>query len=175
MAHLIQALLPCLTGRCSSTTHPLPSTSISQLSEKHHPRTTEAHAAEILNILFSAEKSDNDFSFQLQSVVRECGWYESLATAVLAGLEAALRDKVPMGEVMTAALEKVKEAAEWVGGFVKEHPVFVTLLALGILALLVPWALEAVGFSMTGPVEGKSVLDLCFTIKYASWANDDIW
>jgi hypothetical protein len=46
--------------------------------------------------------------------------------------------------------------------FVHEHPVLtaalVTIVAIGILVLLAPWAVEALGFGELGPVEGKYLI-----------------
>jgi hypothetical protein len=43
--------------------------------------------------------------------------------------------------------------------FVHKHPVLTaamgTVIAIGILAILAPWAVEALGFGEFGPVEGK--------------------
>jgi hypothetical protein len=64
------------------------------------------------------------------------------------------------GKVLVGAMketyDKVREVAE---NFVKEHPiltaVIVTVIAIGILAVLVPWAVEALGFGELGPIEGR--------------------
>lgn len=40
-------------------------------------------------------------------------------------------------------------------GFAKEHPAYAVLIALGILAVLMPWALEILGFGELGPIEGS--------------------
>lgn len=57
---------------------------------------------------------------------------------------------------MKDTYDKVREVAE---EFVKEHPVLVEVLvivvAIGILAVLVPWAVEALGFGELGPVAGS--------------------
>lgn len=41
-------------------------------------------------------------------------------------------------------------------GFAREHPVWTTLIALGILVILLPWVIEALGFGEAGPVAGMS-------------------
>ena len=60
---------------------------------------------------------------------------------------------------MKEALEKATEAAEKeagrAAGFAKEHPLYCTVLALGILVWLgMPWVLTALGFAEEGIVEG---------------------
>ena len=65
---------------------------------------------------------------------------------------------------MKEAFDKASAATEV---FVNEHPVLVqamvTVVAIGILALLVPWAVEALGFAELGPVEGT------WTCNLPSW------
>jgi hypothetical protein len=60
-----------------------------------------------------------------------------------------------MGEAMKDAVQKSTAAAT---EFAKEHPVFCTVVALGILVLLAPWAIEALGFGELGPIEGMLVV-----------------
>ncbi|KAH9205772.1 hypothetical protein DL95DRAFT_397352 [Leptodontidium sp. 2 PMI_412] len=60
-----------------------------------------------------------------------------------------------MGSTMKEAFDRASGVAE---EFAREHPVLVgvmvTLVALGILALVMPWVIEALGFGALGPVEG---------------------
>ncbi|KFY04391.1 hypothetical protein V491_09368 [Pseudogymnoascus sp. VKM F-3775] len=56
-----------------------------------------------------------------------------------------------MGATMTEAFEKAVSEAS---GLAHEHPYFCALIAVGILAILMPWVLEALGFAELGPVEG---------------------
>lgn len=68
-------------------------------------------------------------------------------------------EKMNMNEAMSGAYEKAVEAAECFEGFVKEHPVavevFCTVVALGVLALLVPEVLAWLGFEEVGILEGE--------------------
>lgn len=57
-----------------------------------------------------------------------------------------------MADVARIAVERsTKEAI----GFARDHPAYATLIALGVLAILTPWVIEALGFSELGPVEGS--------------------
>lgn len=71
-----------------------------------------------------------------------------------------------MGAAMKEAFDKATNAAK---DFVGEHPVFaaaiVTVVAIGILVLLVPWVVEALGLGELGPVEGEQ-LSRCNSISY---------
>ena len=53
---------------------------------------------------------------------------------------------------MKDAFDKAIDAAV---EFVKDNPIFCTLVALGILVILAPWAIEALGFGELGPIEGE--------------------
>ncbi|ERF76607.1 hypothetical protein EPUS_04427 [Endocarpon pusillum Z07020] len=118
--------------------------------------TTEELAASILSTLFTAEKSGHDLDRRVQDIVRSCGWYEGLAKRVLDGLVAAVKSGAAMGGAMKEASDKATVAAS---DFVHEHPVFTAavavVVAIGILVLLAPWAVEALGFGELGPIEGS--------------------
>ena len=56
-----------------------------------------------------------------------------------------------MAQAMKDAFEKATSAAV---GFARDHPVYCTIIALGILVILAPWVIEALGFGELGPIEG---------------------
>lgn len=72
------------------------------------------------------------------------------------GIVAALDSGKVLVGAMKETYDKVRLVAE---EFVEEHPILtamiVTVIAIGILAVLVPWAVEALGFGELGPIEGK--------------------
>ena len=114
-----------------------------------------AAAQQFVAILTSA-KTDNLDDYQLRkdlnNAVSTLSWSERLASAILACLEAALRNGVKLGKTVELAGEKAMAAAE---GFAKDHPVYFTLIALGVLVLVAPWVLDLLGFAEMGVVEGK--------------------
>ena len=59
-----------------------------------------------------------------------------------------------MGQGMRDVYDKVAKVVEEVWQFAKDHPVFVAVVALGILVVLAPWAIEVLGFGKLGPIEG---------------------
>jgi hypothetical protein len=122
--------------------------------EKTRPQTTQYLAADTLSILYAANANDEKLYQRLQDVVRETGWYESLAETVVRQLEKALEEKAPMGQAMKVAYEMAAQAAKDVLQFAKDHPVFCALVALGILVVLMPWLIEVLGFGELGPIEG---------------------
>ncbi|KAH9004513.1 hypothetical protein EDB86DRAFT_2767196, partial [Lactarius hatsudake] len=117
-------------------------------------QTTQSLAGDVLSTLYDADANDEQLFQRLQDVVHETGWYEGLAAAVLNGLENMLKAGAPMGQAMKDVYERVVQAVADVWGFVKEHPVFFAVVALGILAVLTPWAIGALGFGELGPIEG---------------------
>jgi len=118
------------------------------------PQTTESLAEDILSSLFTAQINDENLKHRIQDIVRVAGWYETLAVAVLKGVENALKAEVPMGQAMKDAYDKATKVIEEVLQFGKDHPVFVAVVALGILVVLAPWAIAALGFGELGPIEG---------------------
>ncbi|KAH9000111.1 hypothetical protein EDB92DRAFT_1983099 [Lactarius akahatsu] len=122
--------------------------------KKQYPQTTQSLAGDVLSTLYDADANDEQFFQRLQDVVHETGWYEGLAAAVLNGLENMLKAGAPMGQAMKDVYEKVVQVVTDVWGFVKEHPVFFAVVALGILVVLTPWAIGALGFGELGPIEG---------------------
>ncbi|KAJ5823422.1 hypothetical protein N7447_005762 [Penicillium robsamsonii] len=80
------------------------------------------------------------------------GWSDAIAQAILRGLENAVKAGADMAQAASDAAAKSKNAAV---GFATDHPVYATLIAMGMLALLTPLALEMLGFAESGPVAGS--------------------
>jgi hypothetical protein len=155
MALIVQAILDCLTGAESACpTYP---------EEKHaslqgdQPRTAESIADEVVRTIASAEKGGRDLQKKLNDIVGEYGWKEKVAEWVLVKLELVLREAQKLNPPLKEAYDKACETAKAIEGFVQEHPVFCTVIALGVLVLIAPWALEALGFGELGPIEGMSL------------------
>lgn len=114
-------------------------------------------AARFVGALLSASTKNSSLEVGLKDSINTCSWTESLAKIVLVKLQDILKSGANMGSAMTAAFQKASEAAT---EFAKEHPVYTTLIALGILCVLAPWVLEVLGFAELGPVEGECDIDL---------------
>ena len=125
-----------------------------------HPGKAEL-ADQIVAKLVAADKNDAILRADLQSTIHAYGWYDGLAAAVLAALENTIRLGEQMGPAMKSAYEKamaeVSNVEEWAG----EHPemaaVIVTLIALGVLAIMMPWLMAWLGFAEEGIIEGKLI------------------
>ncbi|KAF7504778.1 hypothetical protein GJ744_001711 [Endocarpon pusillum] len=159
----LKAIRECFTGQdereYSKTNNEKTEVGWRYGEEKKRPRpqtSEEERAASILSTLLSAEKSGQDLDRRLQAIVGSCGWYEGLAKRVLDGLVAVVKSGAAMSGAMKEASDKASAAAS---DFVHQHPVFTAavavVVAIGILVLLAPWAVEALGFGELGPVEGS--------------------
>jgi hypothetical protein len=138
MASLLQAIHECLFG--------------ADYHEVFIASEENVMAADILRTLFSADEGGKDLKKSVQDIVGERGWTENIAKAILGGIENGLKQGVQMGKAMKEASGKaIAEAAD----FAHDHPYFCALIAVGILAILMPWVLEALGFAELGPVEGE--------------------
>ncbi|KAF2811207.1 uncharacterized protein BDZ99DRAFT_415695 [Mytilinidion resinicola] len=161
MPTLLQTLLPCLSPRRRRTTSPLTYTPDIKLSTDPAPE-DEAMASRLLTTLLRAEKPGKTLQESLQhdldltGEVRTQGWYETVAAKLLAGMERAIEDGKAIGG---AVGEVLTHARTFAADFIREHPVYtaviVTIVALGVLYLLWPWVVSALGFGEAGPVAGS--------------------
>lgn len=121
-------------------------------------RSAHDAAGEFIDILRTAEKGGKNLERRLRNIVTVNSWTEELAKYILRGIEYLVQHRDSIGQVVRDAMDKAIEAAESAFQFAKDHPVFVTLIAIGVLVLVSPWVLEALGFGELGPVAGKSYL-----------------
>jgi hypothetical protein len=91
--HPFDAILDCL--RCGRSAHydvleeqPAPDFPHEKTLD---PQTTQSLAEDVLRTLYAADINDEHLRQRLQDIVRETGWYESLAASVFNGLENALK------------------------------------------------------------------------------------
>ena len=120
----------------------------------------EEAAESIVSAMLDADEIGPSLNATIQSIVHQAGgWSEWLAAKILAALEAVLKADKSLNAAMKEAYDKACEAFQKVEGFAVDHPVFCTLIALGILVVLVPYVVECLGFCAgfgeLGPIEGK--------------------
>jgi hypothetical protein len=151
MASSIRAILACLCGADPvDVEYPFKE----RPTLYHDAYTAEETADRVIHAIVSAEKGGNDLRLSLKNIVDTDGWTENVAHWTLRKLEQTLQDASKLGPVLKKAYETALEVALAVEGFTTTHPVFCTVVAIGVLVLLAPWALEALGFGELGPVEG---------------------
>ncbi|KAF2116501.1 hypothetical protein BDV96DRAFT_630885 [Lophiotrema nucula] len=142
MSSIIEAILACLCGIGPATDG---SDNEKQALIAKDTRTAEEVAGELVHAILEAKKSDRALSKELNDIVGDYGWTERVAEWTLNKLKPVLKE----------ALDKTWEVAKEIEGFVQEHPVMCTVIALGVLVMVAPWAIEALGFGELGPVEGS--------------------
>ncbi|KAH0559347.1 hypothetical protein GP486_004135 [Trichoglossum hirsutum] len=148
--NLVDTVFGCLKGRAGKAVRVRP---INEKAGANYTDKSEQDiAGDVLNALRSAEKSGSDLERTLKNIVGEYGWTENIAKAILNGLENMIKTASSMGQALKEAIEKAASAAV---EFAREHPVYTTIIALGVLVLLMPWVIEALGFGELGPIEGK--------------------
>lgn len=157
MNPLLQAVFECLGGRTSDDDrfdNAVNEKNRFESQEKDKAgRSAQDIAQEFIDELYSAEKNGSDLVRALDNIVGEYGWVENIGVAILSGLERAINTGVAMGPVMKEMFDKATDAAT---DFARDHPVYCTIIAIGILVLLAPYVLEIIGFGELGPIEGKS-------------------
>ncbi|KAL5376134.1 hypothetical protein DPSP01_010726 [Paraphaeosphaeria sporulosa] len=117
------------------------------LIDTRQPRTDKEAASRVVHALLGAEKAGPHFKRTRVDIVSSCGWTEKVAEWVLTKLEVTLHDSENLQGPAKEVCDKACSAALTVEGFVKEHSMFMTVIAL--------WVLVALGFAELGPVEGS--------------------
>lgn len=145
----IQEILSCLCRDISSNDY-------DSTSEKSQ---YDTEAQEIVDVLYDSEKSGLALQTRLDEIISSGGWNERLAEAILYTLENSIQAGRVMSGVLEEAYKRAVDAVNKTQEFERDHPLFsailVTIVVLGILVLLMPWAIEALGFAAEGPVAGK--------------------
>ncbi|KAJ0289535.1 hypothetical protein CBS470a_004345 [Colletotrichum nupharicola] len=159
--------LQCLLGRAPIAKDKQPSIDqkASGVVSKEPIRSSEEAASEFIDILRTAEKGGKDLERRLRNIVTTNSWTENLAKYILSGVEGLVRHRDTFGQVVKEAMDKSTDLAQQVFGFVEEHPVLVTIIAIGILVIIAPWVIEALGFGELGPVAGKFVFPVLWAMS----------
>ena len=156
--HPIRAFLECLLGNAEDN-HLVVYGNNGYYVDRKLPldQSTEDIAHSFLSTLFAAEEPGHDLQCRLQDIVRSYGWRDGLAERILKGIEVAVNAGAAMGGAMKDAFDKAKAVAE---DFARDHPILAAelaiIIAIGILVILAPWVIEALGFGELGPIEGQS-------------------
>jgi hypothetical protein len=162
----LTAVLACITGISSSEVAYAPFKDRDHFDTKQQlaqEQTDKDLAADIIDILRTAEKAGPSLQHRLRSAIGTCNWTGSIARAVLNGVIELVQDgRQKMGLAMAEALQRVEDEANNAFEFAKDHPKeilagLVIIIAVGILVVMMaPWIVQALGFAELGPVEGMS-------------------
>lgn len=102
-----------------------------------------------------AEKNGLLLRSQLKDIVEAQSWKETIAKGILFNMEQIIRKgSNTVGVALQEATQIADEAVKTIFYFASDHPVLCTLVAIGILVLIAPWLIEALGFGNLGPIEG---------------------
>jgi hypothetical protein len=155
----LQAIFPCLP--CTeSEDDSYPNEKAALLSNSNKAALI---ADDVIAALLTTDLSGAALQMHLDSAVGTYGWTSNVAKWILEKLTGLLRDgHEKFGPALREAYEKATKIALSVEGFVVEHPVFCTIVALGVLTLMIPWVLGALGFVEVGIEAGQS--DSCMSI-----------
>jgi len=70
-----------------------------------------------------------------------------------------MNSREKLGQAFSEAIDTAEAAAKACFSFAQDHPEIVAglliIVAVGVLVLMAPWAVEALGFGELGPVAGK--------------------
>ncbi|CAN9204461.1 unnamed protein product [Alternaria alternata] len=172
----ILACLPCGTAEAKDETYPNEKAALLSAATSNSRLTAET-ADNVIAILLTTSLTGPALHMQLDSVVGASGWRSNMAKYVLEKLTAALQaSHERLGPTIRSAYHRAWEAAQSIEGFVIEHPVMCTVIALGVLAVVAPWVLEALGFTELGPVQASSALEpvleaRSIRVLWAAWCD----
>lgn len=116
-------------------------------------------AESFITTLYTAEKPswelqqalNNDFN----KPIRTTNLRQSFARAIFEALRKAIETARPMGLALGETYERVVDVIDTIEGFARNHPIICSVIALGILDVVAPWVLEALGFAEGGILEGE--------------------
>lgn len=146
-----------------------PNEKLALLTAAQDPHKAELIANDVADTILYTGLDGPALQMKIDSMVGTYGWTENIAKRVLEALSRALQDgHEKLGPTIRDAYNKAWEVAETIEGFVIEHPVFCTVVALGVLALVAPEMLGWLGFAELGPVEG-----MIAAVAFDSFITDD--
>ena len=153
MAALLTAIFDCIKGASpEDTSYP---NEKQALDCTYQAGPLDELAEDVVNIIVRAEKAGSGLKAELDAIVGAYGWKERIAEKALEKLSVALQgahDK--LGPAIRDAYHKAWDVANDIEGFVIQRPVMCSIIALGVLVIIAPWVIEALGFAELGPVEG---------------------
>ena len=150
------ASLTCCDAEPEVDTYPNEKASLLDTSDL---RTAAEVAEDVVSTILRTSITGPALQMRLDSTVGTYGWSENVAKWVLNKLSRALQaTHEKLGPAVQDAYVKACAAANSTQGFVIEHPIMSTVVTLGVLAVIAPWVLEALGFGELGPVAGTLFL-----------------
>ncbi|KAL1856402.1 hypothetical protein Daus18300_010774 [Diaporthe australafricana] len=141
------ALFDCFPGQLSRPRHQLTIVEKQYSAINEQPvQSAEDAASQFIDILRTSDKGGKDLERRLKKIVSVNSWTEDLAKYILQGIEALVQHRDTVGQFVREAMDKSTDAAESIFDIAKDHPILVTIVAIGVLVIIAPWVLEALGF-----------------------------
>jgi hypothetical protein len=131
----LQAILACFgcIEPQSQSSSSWPDEKLALLSS-YQPRPVPQVADDVVATMLATTLTGPALHMQLDGVVGAYGWTENLAKWILEKLSLALQQAHEnLGPAIRDAYNRAWEVAKSIEGFVIEHPVFCTVVALGVL------------------------------------------
>ncbi|CAM1509507.1 Fc.00g032460.m01.CDS01 [Cosmosporella sp. VM-42] len=119
---------------------------------------SDDEVSQFIEVLRTADCSEKELEKRLKSIISTNGLKERIAERILEGIEKLLNEGAKVASAMDDAMKKATDIAL---DFANEHPYYTaliaagTIIALGVLVMLCPWVLEALGFARLGPRGGS--------------------
>ena len=162
---IVRGIFECIKGSvddgpAASSSHAYQPTSVSEKADLRllgiFDQSTHTSATNAVLTLQRAEKAGQSLEAAIEDIVTQAGgWSEQIAKSILSMLQNILKEGSPMGPAMKEAYDKACKGAVSLGEFIHDHPIFCTVIALGILIILAPTIIHALGFGALGPIEGR--------------------
>jgi hypothetical protein len=134
----IFACFGCVTPEPQLSTSYYPDEKRALLSG-YQPRAVTQLADDVVATMLSTMLTGPALHMKLDAVVGTYGWTENLAKWILERLSLALQNAHDsLGPAVRDAYNRSWEVAKSIEGFVIEHPVFCTIIALGVLVRTYP-------------------------------------
>lgn len=111
----------------------------------------EMIAMKVVDRIFTAVK-DEDFKAGIDAIIQKYGMNEQIAQMVLVKLEQTLKMTKKAAPVARVTFHKVYEEAT---GLSRDHVAYGSVIALGILTVLMPCVTLALGFTEGGSTPGE--------------------
>lgn len=157
---LLSTIIECIRGPSTTETEEAEFDHKPLLPSSISPRSAQDIAEDVIHIIQTAEKRGRDLQIRIHNTVDTQGWTEEIAKAILDKLQQVI-NQGQQSAVLQEAIDSVTQVVRDIFQFARDHPdaaaVFCTLVALGVLVLIGPWIIEALGFGELGPVEGKII------------------
>lgn len=127
---------------------------------RHADENVEGVAIQIVDTLYDGENHSTKVKPALRGIFLANSWKPNLAQATFLSLQKEIKAGRPMGGALQEIYENVARETDSTKESVSARSEHCAITTLGILVLISPWKIEALGFSEREVLEGKSLPSL---------------